>query len=43
MARSQIRTVAVSYLKSEEVVHGANDDVHCGCVPSLSPQEVLKV
>lgn len=34
---------AVWYLKSQQVVHGADDDVHCCCVPSLSPQEVLKV
>lgn len=32
-----------SYLESQQVVHCTNDDVHCGCVSCLSPQEILKI
>lgn len=33
----------VHHLEAEQVVHSADDDVHCGRVSSLGPQEVLEI
>lgn len=32
-----------THLQPEQIVHSADNDVHCGCVPSLGPQEVLEI
>lgn len=41
--RSPDLPVGRPYLKPQQVVHGADDDVDCRGVSCLSPQEVLKV
>ncbi len=32
-----------THLKTEQVVHSADNDVDCGCVSCLSSQEVLEI
>lgn len=32
-----------AHLKTEQIVHSADNDVDCGCVSSLGSQEVLEI
>lgn len=32
-----------THLKTEQIIHSADNDVDCGCVSSLGSQEVLEI
>lgn len=35
--------VCFTHLKTEQIVHSADNDVDCGCVSSLGSKEVLEI